>query len=116
MEKPFFSKSKEKFETSTISTWATLRKHLKALEDLGPRDLPKGTYNKLWHYKSYLLRTILELEKVPCLLCIEEEKSVNLDIPCNPVKYEVVCKQEKIITVGDFGSCSSSASSSSGEQ
>lgn len=104
-EKPFFSKSKEKFTTSTLSAWWMLMRHYKALKDLDPRDIPKGSYQKLWHYRSSLLLNILKLEKEPCLLFIEEEKPVNLEIPCTPAKYNGPClaRTMKTDTVGTFG-------------
>jgi hypothetical protein len=93
-DKPFFTKSKEKFTTSTIEAWGMLRKHYIGLKGLSARDMPDRKYKKLWDYEQYLIRTMKHLEEIPSLLIIlEEEKPLPLeDRPCNPVQYLGPCE------------------------
>lgn len=118
-EKNFFTKSEKKFNTEIISAWWMLTKHLKALKKLSAKDMPSKKYKSLWDYENYLIRSIAQLEKIPCLQFLLEDD--------NPTHLEILCKQEpykgpwktrdlKIITVGDFGLQLQSFSSSSGEQ
>lgn len=88
-EIPFFTKSKEKFETSTIEAWGMLRRHLAGLKSLGARDMPDRKYKKLWDYENYLIRTIKYLEGIPCLHIIQEEYTVREQEPCEPCEYNV---------------------------
>jgi hypothetical protein len=107
-EIPFFTKSKEKFETNTIEAWGMLRKHYIGLKGLSARDMPDGKYKRLWDYEQYLVRTIKRLEEIPSLMIIaEEEKKVSLvDKPCNPIQYLGPC--EAIIkTIEDPTGCGS---------
>jgi hypothetical protein len=118
-ETPFFTKSKERFETSTIEAWGMLTRHLRALKNLSAKDMPDKKYKRLWDYENYLIRTIAQLEKIPCFqVLMEEENPLNLETFCKQEPYEGPCrtKELKIITVGDFGSTLQSSSSSSGEQ
>lgn len=118
-EVPFFRKSKDKFQTNTIETWGMLTKHLRALKDLSPKDMPQGKYKRLYDYEQYLIRTIAELEKIPCFQVLPaDENPLHLEIFCTQESYNGPCrtKELKILTVGDFGSSSQSCSSSSGEQ
>ena len=106
-ETPFFSKSKEKFETSTIEAWGMLSKHWRALKGLSSKDMPDKKYKRLWDYENYLVRTIAQLEKIPCFQVLPaDEKDLHLEIFCKQEPYEGPCrtKELKIITVGDFGS------------
>lgn len=93
-EIPFFTKSKEKFETSTIEAWGMLRRHYTGLKGLSSRDMPDRKYKKLWDYEQYLVRTLKRLEEIPALMIVvEEEKKVSLvNIPCNPVQYFGPCE------------------------
>lgn len=108
-EIPFFSKSKEKFETDTISAWGMLTKHLRGLKGLSNKDMPDRKYKRLWDYEQYLTRTILQLEKIPCFQVLPaDENPLNLDVFCKQEQYNGPCKTKelRIITVGDFGSTS----------
>jgi hypothetical protein len=111
-ETPFFTKSKEKFETSTIEAWGMLSKHWRALKGLSPKDMPQGKYKRLYDYEQYLVRTIAQLEKIPCFQILPaDEKDLHLEVFCKQEAYEGPCrtKELKIITVGDFGSTSQSS-------
>jgi hypothetical protein len=118
-ETPFFTKSKEKFETHTIEAWGMLTRHLRALKELSPKDMPQGRYKRLYDYEQYLVRTITQLEKIPCFQILPpDENPLHLEVFCKQEAYEGPCRTRelKIITVGDFGSILQSSSSSSGEQ
>jgi len=117
-EIPFFTKSKEKFETNTIEAWGMLTKHLRALKALSNKDMPDRKYKRLWDYENYLIRTIAQLEKVPCFQVLPpDEKDLHLEMFCKQEAYNGCKRTElKIITVGDFGSTLPSSLSSSGEQ
>jgi hypothetical protein len=94
-EEPFFTKSKEKFTTSTIEAWGMLRRHYIALKGLSARDMPDRKYKKLWDYENYLVRTIKYLEEIPALLVVrEDENRLPLDgaLNCEPIKYDTSCK------------------------
>ena len=123
-EIPFFTKSKEKFTTSTIEAWGMLRKHYIGLKGLGARDMPDKKYKKLWDYEQYLVRTMKYLEEKPALLVLQEEENVlplDRSASCQSVKYEGPCKTIKTMeeeTVGTYLSSmrrSSYHASSSGE-
>ena len=107
-EKPFFTKSKEKFTTGTIEAWGMLRRHHAALVDLSRRDATHVTYCRLWYYEKRLERMIQELEKKPCLLVVaEDENRLPLDgsLNCQPIKYEGSCRTnqtEEEETVGTY--------------
>lgn len=118
-EIPFFSKSKEKFETNTIEAWGMLSKHWRALKGLSSKDMPDKKYKRLWDYENYLVRTIAQLEKIPCFQVLPpDENDLHLETFCKQEPYNGPCRKTelKILTVGDFGSSSQSYSSSSGEQ
>ncbi len=104
-EKPFFTKSEETFVTSTVETWGMLRRHYAALGELTKKDIPPGSYNRLWHYEQKLLKTILELEKKPCLLFVQEENTLPLEesTPSEPANYTDKCiVDETEETVGTY--------------
>lgn len=106
-KKPFFSKSEEKFTTSTIEAWGMLRKHYAALVNLSKRDTPHAVYSKLWHYEKRLERMIKELEKKPCLIVVaEDENRLPLDgsLDCQPVNLTEPCKttETEEETVGTY--------------
>lgn len=107
-EKPFFTKSKEKFTTDTIEAWGMLRRHHAALVDLSRRNVSNTTYCRLWYYEKRLERMIKELEKKPCLLVVaEDENRLPLDgsLTCQPIKYEGPCRTnqtEEELTVGNY--------------
>lgn len=106
-EIPFFTKSKEKFTTSTIEAWGMLRRHHIALKGLTARDMPDRKYKKLWDYENYLVRTLKTLEEKPALLILQEEENIlPLDgsLNCQPIKYEGPCRmtQMKEETVGTY--------------
>lgn len=94
-EIPFFTKSKEKFETSTIEAWGMLRRHLLALRNLSARDMPDRKYKKLWDYEQYLIRTLKYLEEIPCLLIeCDDPLATPLEsfISCEPVNTKKPCQ------------------------
>lgn len=105
-EEPFFTKSKEKFTTSTIEAWGMLRRHYMAMKDLSARDMPDGKYKKLWDYENYLVRTIKYLEEIPALLVVrEDENRLPLDgsIDSQPINPDQQCLTEETEqTVGSY--------------
>ena len=97
-EKPFFTKSREKFNTGTIEAWGMLRKHYAALTELSRRNASNTTYCKLWYYEKRLERMIKELEQKPALLIIQDEEitlPLDTSAPCQPIKYEGPCTMTK---------------------